>query len=173
MLDTIDTGLQRSLGPAIVLETTNGKVLVETPTGPGWARLALAYPYSPQKGDYVLAIGGDDLYIIGVLAAQGETRLEFTGDVRLRASGTLRLEGGQGVSVTSPAVRIRTGRMEVFAHKVVETFFDSVRSVKNTLRVSAGRQRVDIVEDSSLRAGQISEVARENIRLDGKLIKLG
>jgi hypothetical protein len=172
MLDTLDTGLQHSLGPAIVVETTNGKVLLETPTHLAWARLALAYPYSPQKGDFVLAIGGDDLYVIGVLAAQ-ETRLEFTGNVRLRASGTLHLEAGQGISLTAPAVTIRAGRLEILAHKIVERFFDSVRRVKNTLRVTAGRQRVDIEQDSSLRAGRISEIAREDVRLDGKQIKLG
>jgi hypothetical protein len=143
------------------------------PTGPAWARLALAYPYSPQKGDYVLAIGGDEVYVIGVLAAQGETRLEFTGDVRLRASGTLRLEAGQGISLAAPGVRIQAGRLEILAHRVVESFFDSVRRVKNTLRVTAGRQRVEIAEDSSLRAGRISEIAREDVRLDGKRIKLG
>jgi hypothetical protein len=173
MVDTIDTRLQHSLGPALVVQTTNGKVLLETPAGQAWARLALAYPYSPHKGDYVLAIGGDELYVIGVLAAKSETRLEFTGDVRLRTCGTLRLEAGQGISFAAPVLRIQVGRLEILAHKVVESVFDCVRRVKNTLRVAAGRQRVDITEDSSLRAGRISEIARDDVRLDGKRIKLG
>ncbi len=173
MLDTIDTGLQQSVGPAVVVETTHDELLLETPTRRAWARLALAYPYSPQKGDLVLAIGGDDLYVIGVLAAKGETQLDFTGNVCLRASGTLRLEAGQGVSLAAPTVRIQAGRMEILAHKVVETFFDSVRRVKNTLRVTARRQRVDVEEESSLRANRITEIAREDVVLDGKRIKLG
>jgi hypothetical protein len=173
MLETIDQGLSHALGPATVLEVTSGGVLLETPTRRAWASLALAYPYAPQKGDVVLAIGERDLYIIGVLASTGETRLEFAGNVRLRASGILQLEAGRGISVGAPAVRIRAGRLEVFAHKVVERFFDSVCWVKNTLRVTAGRQRINIDEDSSLRAGRITEIARGDVRLDGKRIKLG
>src|SRR5262245_40991695 len=105
MLDTIDKGIQYSLGPATVVETTPGSVLLEMPTGPAWARLALAYPFSPQKGDVVLAIGAEDheVYIIGVLSAKGGTRLEFAGNVRLRASGTLQLEAGQRISLAAPA----------------------------------------------------------------------
>jgi hypothetical protein len=174
--DTIDAGLQHALGPATVLEITGGttgSLLLETAAGLGWARMALAYPYSPCKGDVVLVIGDTDLYVIGVLSAQNSTRLEFAGNVRLRASGMLQIEAGQGISVSAPCVRIQAGRLELLAHKVVERFFDSVCWVKNTLRVTAGRQRVNVEEDSLLRAARITGIAREDIRLDGKRIKLG
>jgi hypothetical protein len=173
MLESTGLGLQHSLGPATVLEVTKSRLRLETPMRIAWAQLALAYPYSPQRGDVVLAIGDDDLYVIGVLSSKGQTRLDFSGDVRLRASGVLQIEAGQRLALAAPTVSLRAGSLEVLAHKIVERFFDSMRCVRNTLRVVAGRQRIKVEEDSSLRAGSISEIARGDVRLDGKQIKLG
>lgn len=161
------------VGPASVRGLKDGKVLLAMPDGSGEAELALAYPYSPCRGDVVLVCGTTDLYVIGVLRAQGVTRIDIPGDVVIGAGGKLRLQAGQAVEIESPRVGLRADRFEILAHSLFERVTDAYRWARGVVQTTAGRIRSVVSGTASLQAERIVEIASKDVHIDGERINLG
>ena len=161
------------VGPATVTGAGGGKVRLATPAGPAEATMALAYPYSPRRGDVVLVFGESDLYVIGVLRARGESSLTFPGDVTIRAGGKLSIEGAEGVEVRSPAIRLRADKVEIAARARFDGVMDAYRWVSGVAQTPATRLRTVVSGTASLQAERIIETASKDVRIDGERINLG
>src|SRR5262249_25636662 len=62
------------LGPATVMRKDHQLLHLDLGDHCRWAELALAFPYHPNTGDVVLAIGQEEkCYVIGVLRGTGRT----------------------------------------------------------------------------------------------------
>lgn len=161
------------LGVATVVESLDDRVLVRRGTGEVWARLALGYPYRPAPGDQVLAIGDEEVFVIGVLVGRGATELKVPGDLLLRAGGTVDIRGEEGVVLSGREVTIEADRFETIARSAFEKFVDCYRWVKGTLSTRADRARTIVRGTSALQAGRILRQAREEVKIDGSRIDLG
>jgi hypothetical protein len=162
------------LGPAVVRGVMQGALLVDIDGALHRAQMALAYPYRPETGDVVLVLGQDDrMYVTGVLDGQGLTRMDFPGDLELRAAGRVRIAAKEGVDLDSCAVTIRANRIDMIAESVKEQFGSLLTRVSGTLRTMAGRQRTTVEESSSLHAKKIVRKAEGDVVVDGRQIKLG
>lgn len=161
------------LGPATVQSIRDDRVVLKTPSGEAEAELALAYPYRPARGDLVLAIGEDKLYVIGVLRGRGKSSFSVPGDLEIRAGGTLDLAAERAVTIRSPHVTLRADRLETVARAAFERFVDSYRWVKDLCQVAAGRSRVLVDGAATLNAERIVERARKDVMIDGSRINLG
>jgi hypothetical protein len=161
------------LGPARILGRVGSKWKVALADRSASASLALAVPYQPEPGDLVLVIGTEELYVIGVLQGQGRTVLSVEGDLEVRASGRLRLQGGTDVEIGSPRVEIRADRMETAIGTVFERIVDCYRWVKGLLQTQAGRTRTVVQESATLLANRIVEKAKKDVSIDGNQIRLG
>ncbi|MHC4777297.1 MAG: DUF3540 domain-containing protein [Planctomycetota bacterium] len=164
---------ERYLGPAEVVETGKEGLRVSTPSGVVDATLALAVPYDPRPGDVVLLIAEEEAFIIGVLKGTGPTRLEAPGDLVLSARGKVSVEGARGVEVSGPDVTLKATKLEMVANKVFGRFSSAYQWVKCTLHTVAGRTRTVTEGSATLRAERIVEVAKKDVRIDGKEILLG
>jgi uncharacterized protein DUF3540 len=162
-----------SVGPASVRGVEGNRVLLSLPQGDAEAELALAYPYSPKKGDVVLVLGRDELYIIGVLRAQGASRISLPGDVVLEAGGKLQLKAGVAVEIESLEVRVRADRFETVARAVFERVMDAYRWASGVIQTSAGRTRTLVTGTATLQAERIVATATKDVRIDGERINLG
>jgi hypothetical protein len=173
MLQQIETN--QYLGPAAVLRTAGPRVQIELPDSQPWAQLAFAFPYAPDIGDTVLAIGqGDRWYVIGVLKGSGVTHLAVPGDLMLSAPhGRIELSGGRGVRLRGPVVQILAKKMQVAAHSLVERLGRAARTVADTFRLTAGRMRTRVEESYRVDAESISAVAEGDVKIDGRKIHLG
>jgi hypothetical protein len=163
------------LGPARVVAASACVVDVELSSGSVVeARLALAFPYRPAPGDTLLVIGrGEDHYVIGVLLGQGATELALPGDVALRASGTLRLEGRAGVHLAGPEVSVDARKVLVTAEAMVQKLGSLYQRVRALLSVRA-RDAETLVEGASLtRAKTAAILTDEKMSINGKQIHLG
>ena len=162
------------LGPATVRGAMEGALLVDIDGELHRARMALAYPYRPVVGDIVLVLGQDDnVYVTGVLDGQGLTRLDFPGDVELRAAGRMRLDAKQGVELDSERIVLRANRLEMTVTSIRQQAASWVQHVTGTLRTIAKRQQVTVEEQSSLHAKKIVRKAEDDVIIDGRTIKLG
>lgn len=161
------------IGPGSVRKVEGNQVLLSLPHGQGRAELALAYPYAPRKGDVVLVFGQEDLYIVGVLRAQGVSRIRLPGDVVLEAGGRLKLKGGEAVEIESPQVRVRADRLEMVARAVFEHVVDVYRWASGVIQTSAERIRTIVAGAATLQAERIVETATRDVRIDGERINLG
>jgi hypothetical protein len=162
------------LGPAIVLGAMDGVLLVDIDGELHRAQMALAYPYRPVPGDIVLILGQDDrMYVTGVLDGKGLTRLDFPGDVEVRAAGKLRLEARQGVELDSDQITLRADRLLMMVTTVRQQMASLFQHVTGTLRTIAGRQRTSVEGHSTLHAKRIVRKAQDDVIVDGRTIKLG
>ncbi len=162
------------LGPALVRGVMEGALLVDINGELHRAQMALVYPYRPVVGDVVLVLGQDDrMYVTGVLDGKGLTRLDFPGDVELRAAGKLRLEGKEGVELDSERISMRAERLEMAVTTVRQQCASFYQRVTGTLRTIAGRQRTTVERQSTLHAQKIVRKAQEDVIVDGRQIKLG
>ncbi len=168
--------LSEYLGPARVTEVAGSQLTVELPGGePVPARMALAFPYQPARGDTLLVIGrGEACYVIGVLEGTGEATLRFAGGVEVRAEGgPLRLVSDEGVHVAGPEVSIEAGTLRVLAQSAVQklgTFYQHVRSLWSV----RARETETIVEEGALtRAKSATILTEETMSINGKQIHLG
>jgi len=161
------------LNAATVTEIAGDRVRLQLPDRAAWARLALASPYSPIPGDVVLAIGEEELYVIGVLAGRGKTCFDVSGDLELRASGRVRISGGDAIELRSPRVVVKADCMEMFVRKAVEKFVDVYRWVRGLSQTRAGRVRTVVDDQYTLSAERIFERAEKDVKLDGERIRLG
>lgn len=167
------TGTETPLGPATVTAVEADRVRLDRDGGERWARLALSTPYRPEPGDVVLAIGEEDVYVIGVLRGRGKTVLRAAGDLEIRADGRVSIAGGAGVEVTGPDVTIRADRFETVARAAFERFVDCYRWVKELFQTRTGRSRTVVEGHSTLRAERIVETATKDVKIDGEKIHLG
>jgi len=139
------------------------------------AQMALSIPYEPKVGDVLLVIGkGDDHYVIGVLQGSGTTSLSFQGAVDLRATGgPLTLSSDAGVVIHGPETEIRTGKLGVYAGRVVEQLGSLYQRVHETLSVRAGKAHTVVDDTSFLTAKNASIVTEETMSINGNEIHLG
>ena len=163
------------LGPARVLESAGGRVRLALHEQEAWALLALAYPYRPEAGDIVLAVGQDETFwVIGVVRGTGVTSFVAPGSIVFSApSGSIELSAGHGVRIKAPEVEVKAGRLRLAAKSAIEKFGNAWRWVRETLQVRAGRTRTVVSEDCTLRAERILERATGTVTIDGEKINLG
>ena len=162
------------LGPALVRSVMEGALLVEVDGQLQRAQMALVYPYRPVPGDVVLILGQEErLYVTGVLDGKGLTRLEFPGDVELRAAGKLRLEAKEGVELDSERISMQAERLDMAVTTVRQHCASFYQRVTGTLRTIAGRQRTTVERQSTLHAQKIVRKAQDDVIVDGRQIKLG
>ncbi len=167
------TQTETYIGPAVVTLVARERVRISLPGREEWARLALAYPYQPQRGDVVLALGGDELFVVGVLEGKGPVRLSFPGDVEISAGGDLRLRAGRGMELSGPGVVVKTDRFELIARVAFSTVLRAYLRVKEALCVQAGSARTTVDGHYTLRARGINQRADDDVRIDGRQIHLG
>lgn len=163
------------LSPVPVTESAPGKVRVLTEEGEVWAGNALAFPYQPERGDLVLAIGQQGKwFVIGVLKAKGAMHFQFPADAVFSAPrGEITLKAAKGLELHSPNVRLRAGKLELIARSVIEKADTAWRWIKGLMQVRAGRERTDIDEISQTTAKRFLVKAKEDVKLDGDKIYLG
>ena len=166
---------QTRLGPARVVRAEGNRVQLELANEMVWAVVALAYPYQPVSGDSVLIIGQDGMwYVIGVLKGSGTTNLTVPGDLCIRAPfGAIELTGARLVRITSSAVQIKAGKLDLLARSVVERFVHAHRWVTETFQIRSGRFRTRVKGRYDLTADRIQERADGDVKIDGRQIKLG
>lgn len=175
MIDTTTT----YLGPARLRESR-----VELPDGrilP--ARFALALPYRPADGDEVLVISNDDAlaYVIGVLEGHGETVLKAPGHlvlegaegVSIRSPRPIVLTSGQSVVAEGPEVSLRAGRLEFWAHRILQKAHDLYSWISGLFQTTSWRYKVEVEETATVRAGRTVVKARGTVNIDGSSIHLG
>jgi hypothetical protein len=164
------------LGPARVLEVAGSAVSVSLPDGASArARMALAFPYRPSRGDTLLVVGREGVfYVIGVLEGAGDTVLSFAGGVELRAEGgPLRLASDQAVELRAPEVGVDAGSLRLFAEAAVEKLGALYQHVRGLYRARAGESET-VVDGSALtRAGSATILTSETMTINGKQIHLG
>lgn len=163
----------RYLGPAMVLRIDGPRIVLGLPGGEAEATMALAYPYHPEPGDLVLAIGERDLYVIGVLQGRGKTNLDVAGDLRIRARGRITIESGERVALSAPRLTLVAGRVETAARAIVERCSTCSRRVQGLYRVLADRWRTVVRGTATHRAERIAHRARKDVKIDGDSIRLG
>lgn len=169
----MNAATDRILGAATVIGAADDRVRIRRESGETWARMALGYPYRPVPGDLVLAIGEEEVFIIGVLAGQGATELNVPGDLVLRAGGKVDIRGEEGIHLSGKQIAIEADRIETLARSVFEKCVDCYRWVKGTLSTRADRTRTIVKGTSALQAGRIVRQAEEDVRIDGSRIHLG
>jgi hypothetical protein len=117
------------------------------------ARIALAAPYRPSEGDRVLvAVDGDDLYVIGVLHA--------------KEPASLPLPGGGSVAVRGEGAEIRDAEGRLLVR--YENGAASIAAPDGDLSIEAPRGRVIVRagQGIALQAeGDIEQVARGSVAL--------
>lgn len=164
------------LGPATIVRPAERDVTVRLEDGRrAEAQLALALPYVPAENDVVLVLGKDSrFYVVGVLAASGQTSLTFRGDVNLKAiGGSLRLAADEEVTVRGQRVDLEASELTMRAVNVVQKFESVVKRVRGLLRVRAKRQDTIVDETASTRAKRAAIVTQETMSINGKQIHLG
>jgi hypothetical protein len=167
------TDTKQILGAATVVETGGDRLVLRREDGEEcFARMALAYPYSPATGDLVLAIGEEEVFVIGVLVGRGKTLFESPGELELRAK-KINIVGEESLELQSPDVTIKADRFETIAQKAHENFISVYRWVKETFQTRAGRVRTIVDGQHTLRADRINEHAKNEINLRAKGINLG
>ena len=170
------TQLSTYLGPARVIEARNGLLHVSLPEDEtAWAAPALAFPYEPEAGDLVLAIGEqDNYYVIGVLQGTGRTVFTAPGDLEFRApKGVINLVSTRGVKIQAPEVEVKAGKIRMMARTITEAFTNAYRRVRDTFQLRAGRYRTRVNGRYTVHAGEISERAKDGVRIDGRKINIG
>lgn len=163
------------LGAATVIEGRGRALTLEMPGGAVvQATLALAFSYEPAPGDVLLVIGRRGSYWgIGLLQGSGKTSLAFEGDVDLRAGGTLRIAGGEGVEIEAPRAELRAGKLEVVAGAVVQRFTSLYQRVSALFSMHAKDAHTVVEESCVTQAKNGVIVTEESMSINGKQINLG
>jgi hypothetical protein len=162
------------LGPAQVRGVMDGALLIDLDGDLARATMALAYPYRPAVGDTVLVMGQDDRwYVTGVLDGKGLTRMDFPGDLELRAAGRVRIESQSECTIDAPRLVMRGDRLEMAITAIRQQAASLYQQVSGTLRTIAGRQHTTVEKQSTLHARKIVRKAEDDVIVDGRQIKLG
>lgn len=168
-----ETMTQAALGPAIVTATQGVQVSVLRDGREVAAQNALAFPYTPRKGDVVLVIGDEPCYVIGVLHAQGDMALHFPANVHLHARGAFQFTSGEAIELSAPTTKVTAGRFEVIARTLTETVQNAARWVKDLATFKAGRRKVEVQGVNIERAERHVLRAKKDVRVNGHRIHLG
>ncbi|MHC4958041.1 MAG: DUF3540 domain-containing protein [Planctomycetota bacterium] len=174
MEQTLLTGAR--IAPAHVVRVERDLVLVERDEFRAWAAMALAYRYEPEVGDLLLVAGQEDCYyVIGVIAGKGRVVFSAPGDLELRAPrGNINLAAGGDVRVHGgKRVRIDTPRLEMVAKAVTQRFVRVHRWIRETLHTRAGRVVNRVAGTYQVKADRIVERATDDVKIDGRKIRLG
>lgn len=169
----MQTNTTLGLGPATVIETVADRVRLDRGGREAWAQLALAHPYRPEPGDLVLAIGEEEVYIIGVLLGRGKTAFHVQGDLELRATGRVTIASGEEVETQAPRVTVHAGSVETVAGASVERLETKHAWVADAVQTTAGRVRTVVEGQATLHAKEIVQNAQEQVKIDGRQILLG
>lgn len=170
----IETAPGIRLGPALVRGVMQGALLIDVEGSLARAEMALAYPYRPVVGDIVLVMGQEDRwYVTGVLDGKGLTRLDYPGNVEMRAAGRFRIEAGQEFEIATERIVMKADRLEMAVTAVRQQVASFYQHVTGTLRTIAGRQNTTIEKQSTLHARKIVRKAEDDVIIDGRQIKLG
>jgi hypothetical protein len=162
------------LGPARVRGVMDGALLIDIDGALARATMALAYPYRPAVDDVVLVMGQDDRwYVTGVIDGRGLTRMDFPGDLELRAAGRVRIASQQECAIDAPRIVMRGERLEMAITAVRQQVASLYQHVTGTLRTIAGRQHTTVEAQSTLHARKIVRKAEDDVIVDGRQIKLG
>ena len=138
------------------------------------AKLALAFSYVPQLGDELLIIGkAGEHFVIGVLQGSGDTRLEFPGDVALRAGKNIQLEADEGISLSSDKLEIGAETMRIVADTVVESAREMVQRIRDLWSIRAGQKNEQIAGEWSHRSEKASITTADDVSVNGREIRLG
>jgi hypothetical protein len=167
---------QRYLGPATVVSLREDRVEVQLEDDVSvLARWALGYTYHPCVDDVLLVIGQEDaFYVIGILQGNGQSDLQFAGDVHLHArQGELTLSGDKGVRVEGPKFDVITEKFQVVAEQAMHKVSVWYQRVSGLMNVRA-KESTTIVEERSVHKAKASNfVTEETISINGKQVQLG
>lgn len=163
------------LGPAEVVQDLGDRLAIQFPDQKTQAVKAITPHYTACPGDQVLVIGqSDTFYAIGVIRGRGKSHLCVDGDLNLQArGGKLSLQSDVQVQLHSPKVSLRTLSFDMIAEKATETFTHLYQTVTKKLHLKAGSSQTQVVNESTLSAGSITQQAKEDVRIDGDRINLG
>lgn len=163
------------LGPATVAAVSHDEVELELPAGRCTARIAMSQSYAPVVGDTVLAVNRDsEWFAIGLIRGTGTTTFTAPGDIELQAPhGRIELLARDGVFLRSDLVEIVATRIELTGKHLVERFHSVTQWVSESLHRRLGRLHTTVEGAYELRAGRITEIADEDVSIDGKTIHLG
>jgi hypothetical protein len=163
------------LGPATVAAVSYKQVELDHPGGRCTARIAVAQSYAPVVGDTVLVISrGTEWYVIGVLEGTGTTTFTAPGDIEFHAPrGRIEMLAKEGVFLKSDLVEIVATKLELTARHLFERFNDATQWITETLHRRIGRMHTKVEGDYDLKAGRITELADDDVTIDGKTIHLG
>jgi hypothetical protein len=137
--------------------------------------VAVAQSYAPVVGDTVLVISrGTEWYVIGVLEGTGTTTFTAPGDIEFHAPrGRIEMLAKEGVFLKSDLVEIVATKLELTARHLFERFNDATQWITETLHRRIGRIHTKVEGDYDLKAGRITELADNDVTIDGKTIRLG
>lgn len=166
---------EQYLGPAQVIGIAGKRLKLDVCGANIWAIAAIAYPYKPERGDSVLAIGlNGNFYVIGVLEGTGKTTFTAPGDIKFMApTGQIDMVAARGFRIRSPRVKITAENLELSAKKIVEQFEYAKRWIKETFQLKAGSMRTQVDSTYRINANKIVEKAKEDVNIDGNRINLG
>ncbi len=170
----IDTAAQ--LSTATILEIGEHVVRLRLEEGGEVpARMALGYPYRPNAGDVVVAIGqGERHFVIGVLRGTGKTVLTAPGDLDLEApNGRITLVSSEEIRATAPEVTLRANRMQFIAKTLLEKFGNAYRWVQELFETRSGRVRTVAESTIHVKGERIVQRAEKDVKIDGAHIRLG
>jgi hypothetical protein len=138
------------------------------------AELALGYAFQPSEGDRLLVLGqAERYYVVGVLQGAATSQLQVPGDLDVRAGGTLRLFGDDGLEVEADEVTLKAGTLRTYAESLHETVDEAYRWVKGLLTVRAGQARRIVDGEDHSRAQRTTILAEEVVKIDGDQVHLG
>lgn len=169
----IETMQSNKLGPATVLRTQGARLRVLRDGHEVEALNALAFPYAPGQGDVVLVIGEEPAYVIGVLQAQGDMKLQFPANVHMHARGAFQFSSGESIELQAPEAKVTAGKWEVVARTLSEKVHNAVRWVKDLASLKAGRRKVSVEGANIERAERHLLKAKKEVRVNGERIHLG
>jgi hypothetical protein len=78
-----------------------------------------------------------------------------------------------GVFLKSDLVEIVATKLELTARHLFERFNDATQWITETLHRRIGRMHTKVEGDYDLKAGRITELADDDVTIDGKTIHLG
>lgn len=163
------------LGPAMVTAVSDEHVEIDLPDGRRTARLAMSQSYAPVTGDTVLAVSRDDeWFVIGLIQGTGTTTFTAPGDIDLRSPhGRIEMLARDGVFLRSDLVEIVATRIELTGQHLFERFQTVTQWITDALHRRVGRMHTTVDGAYELHAERITEIADEDVAIDGKTIHLG